>query len=348
MIVVVTRAGHHRLCHRAWEGEAWTSRSLVSLVDARRLPGCAGLDIWGRKRESLPVSKRDASREVVQRAAAVAGAAATGGPAGAGVALAVNSLQAALERTKEQRFAGAPLGELQRERVEDAYQEAKRVIDAQVMAHGRTPRSDWFEHPPGDHVPAAETLELTLIAAAESYERRKVKVLANIMGLLAFEPRVTHAAGLYLIRIVRELSYRQLVVLAAVVEMSEGPPTRQSAELDFVLSPTDPLPKVEAAADANANEHIVSASLSAELLDMTYRDLLRQGDRAAASSNRWQLRARSLYPSVAGRRLYVLCALGTHVRSEERREVAEQLLRMRTGEQCPPAPQSWTTRQAVP
>ena len=93
------------------------------------------------------------------------------------------------QRAKRERFAGAPLAEVQQARVEEAYEEAKRVIAAQITTHGRTPRTDWFGDPLHDYVPAAETLELTLIAAAESYERRKVKLLASsLAGLLAFEP----------------------------------------------------------------------------------------------------------------------------------------------------------------
>jgi hypothetical protein len=84
-------------------------------------------------------------------------------------------------------------------------------------------------------VPEVETLELTLIAAAESYERRQVKLLANILAMLAFEPRMCHSAGLYLVRTVRDLSYRQLVALAALTEMSHSP--RQRLALNWITSP---------------------------------------------------------------------------------------------------------------
>ncbi len=275
------------------------------------------------------LSRRPEIPEVLGRSAAVVGAAATGGPAGAGVALAVQVAQSALERAKRERFAGAPLAELQQARVEEAYEEAKRVIAAQITTHGRTPRTDWFGDPLHDYVPAAETLELTLIAAAESYERRKVKLLANILGLLAFEPGVSHGAGLYLIRTARELSYRQLVALAAICEMSEGPPSAKAAELAFVVSSSNPLLRFGALGPEAGAAHVVSSSLAGEVLDLTHRDLLRQGGSKALLVNRWGVRASQLRPSVAGRRLYALCALGVHVTPEARQEMADELLRAR-------------------
>lgn len=286
------------------------------------------------------MSKRPQMRELLARGATVAGAAATGGPAGGGVAAGVQIVQSVLDNAKRERFAGAPLAELQRDRVEEAYEEARRVINAQILVHDRVPRTDWFLETPDDHAPAAETLELTLIAAAESYERRKVKLLANMLGLLTFEPRVSHAAGLYLVRTARELSYRQLVTLASICEMSDGPPSTRAAELDYVSPTSEPLSRFGALGPEVGRSRIVSSSLAGEILDLTHRDLLRQGDRNAAVVNRWQLKPRELRLSLASRRLYALCALGVHVPLHERESTATEILRPRDPKRDGPRPQS--------
>jgi len=285
------------------------------------------------------VSEAGELRELLSRSAAVIAAAGTGGAGAGAVAAGVQVVQSVLDHASAAGFAGAALAELQAVRIEEALTEAKRVIGAQMMSPiDRRPRTDWFGAPPADHVPVLETLELTLIAAAESYERRKVKLLANLLAMLAFEPRISHAAGLYLIHTVRDLSYRQLVALGAVTEMSEGPPSPLTAELDYVTPPTTPLPPFAGWGPRAGQTTIVSASLGGEILDLIQRDLLRTS-RDTGVPSRTAVVARDLRPTVSGRRIYALAVFGTHIPLADREATAREIIRLRDPVRDGPRPQ---------
>lgn len=80
---------------------------------------------------------------------------------------------------------------------------------------GEAPRDDGFDQPQDDQRPDAdELLEGVLLHAAETYEERKVPLLAHLYDGLAFDPSVSAQEGHFLLKLADRLTYRQLVGLS--------------------------------------------------------------------------------------------------------------------------------------
>src|SRR5581483_4662925 len=109
-----------------------------------------------------------------------------------------------------------------------------------------------------------ELVEATLVAAADTYEERKLPYLAHLLAAITFEPGITHAHANRLITVADQLSYRQLVELAAFIDMGPAAPgyglrgegSKHLAEADEVVS------------------------IRADLLDLFRRDLLQTAARS--------------------------------------------------------------------
>jgi hypothetical protein len=106
----------------------------------------------------------------------------------------------------------------ERLRVEDALRSAAAQVE-QCLNEGRELNADWFVSEEGrQRASADEVLEGSILAAAATHEDRKAEFIGNLMGRAIFDSELSPAEILFMLQMARELSYRQLVILALVVE----------------------------------------------------------------------------------------------------------------------------------
>ena len=87
---------------------------------------------------------------------------------------------------------------------------------------GQARRDDGFFEPRGELRPdSEELLEAVLRQAAETYEERKLPYLSRLYSTVAYEPNVSAAEALYLVRVAGELTYRQLIALGVYANREE-------------------------------------------------------------------------------------------------------------------------------
>jgi hypothetical protein len=259
----------------------------------------------------------------------VVGAAAggfTGGPLGAAVGGGGPAIKKIIDLVRQDRFSGGALARLQEDRLAEAIKEAARTIEYMEML-GHEPRKDWFAQE-GDNlkssVSGVELLEGTLIAAANEFERRKVKLIANLWSQLAFNPTVGFDAGVFLLKLVNELSYHELALVATVTELAGPPPTASDAELDLAVAAG---PVVSPNTGHDSKDPFTGSSTTAmQVYDLIRRDVIRQDKGNEVPSNTRQIRPWRCTPTLVGRRLYVLSAMRTHIRIEEKTRLANELV----------------------
>jgi hypothetical protein len=78
---------------------------------------------------------------------------------------------------------------------------------------GDAPRGDFLDDT-SDESDASEILEGTLLAAANSYEQRKIRYLGKFYANLSFSPSVTPSYANLLLKLIDRLTYGQLRVMA--------------------------------------------------------------------------------------------------------------------------------------
>lgn len=263
---------------------------------------------------------------------ALAGAAGlAGGPGGAAAAGGAAALGKVIDWVRLKRFDEGVLAELQSDRLEEAILEAGEVIKAMRM-NGHTPRTDWFDidlekervvtSPSG-----IELLEGTLIGAANEFERRKVRLLANLWAQLAFNPSVTYEEAIYLVRVVDNLSYQQLAILAVVTELHGPPPAAEDANLDLSVAAgpvVDPYDGYESSHPFRGSE-----TNAMEILDLIRRGVLAQQEGGQVPFNPGQVKPWRCRPTLLGRRIYVLTAMRTHVRLADKETLRADLVKWR-------------------
>jgi hypothetical protein len=93
-------------------------------------------------------------------------------------------------------------------------------ISARIMA-GEKPRDDFGTEMAFDRSPASELAEAALLAAAHTYEERKLPYIAHLFAAIVFEPDLTHAHANQMIGIAQALTYRQFVALSVYAELPE-------------------------------------------------------------------------------------------------------------------------------
>jgi len=250
------------------------------------------------------------------------------GPAGAVAVGVAEALKHVVYWVRQNSFGGGALAQLQNDRVVEAMEEAARVIDAMRM-RGHEPRKDWYDIDlENEKVIASssgiELLEGTLIAAANEFERRKVKLVANLWSQLAFNPSIDFEASVFLLKTANELSYQQFAILASLTEMSGPPPTAHQAELDLAVAEGE---VVSPNTGHDSDHQFVGSSTTAmQVYDLIRRDIVRQDKGNQVPSNTRQIRPWRCSPTLVGRRLYVLTAMRTHVSLQEKQALADELV----------------------
>lgn len=93
---------------------------------------------------------------------------------------------------------------------------AERISEFET--EGRPIRGDgaFFDETQVDRAPATELAEAVLLAARESYEEKKLRLLGTLYASIAFEADVTPLHAHYLVGLASDLSYNQLLLLAAL------------------------------------------------------------------------------------------------------------------------------------
>jgi hypothetical protein len=139
---------------------------------------------------------------------------------GAGLALGVGQAMQAVGDEIEQRV----LGPRQRERVGAAWTIAARQIEERRSAGEQLRDDGFFERGEGPRSDGEEVLEGVLLAAADSFEERKIPFMANLFASLAFRSDINAPFAHYLARMAERLTYRQLCLLSAFCdERWQGP-----------------------------------------------------------------------------------------------------------------------------
>ncbi len=100
-----------------------------------------------------------------------------------------------------------------------------RLADDEVSARlmtGDLPRDDLRVQVMPGRTQAEELIEAAFIAAAETYEERKLPYIAHLLSALVFEPDLTHSHANQLVATARDVTYRQLLVLAVLAAREQG------------------------------------------------------------------------------------------------------------------------------
>lgn len=252
-----------------------------------------------------------------------------GGPGGAAVAGSAEALKQVIEWVRQNSFGGTALARLQEDRLLDAIKQASETIDA-MRASGYSARRDWF----GVHntrviasASGVELLEGMLIAAANEFERRKVKLTGNLWAQCTFNPSIRFEACVFLLKSAEELSYQQLAILATLAELAGPPPSAEDAELDHEVAKG---PTVSPFAGPESNHPFRgSSTTAAQVYDLIRRDIIRQDGGNEVPSNTRQVRPWDCSPTLTGKRLYVLTGMRTLVPLDEKRGLAAELTKHR-------------------
>jgi hypothetical protein len=270
-----------------------------------------------------PYDKKGAAIEIAIKTGA--GGIATGGT-GAAIAGSAEALKHVVQWVRQNSFGGNALATLQEDRLVEAIEEAARVVDAMRM-RGIEPRKDWFDiELENDKVKAAPSgLEGTLISAANEFERRKVKLVANLWSQLAFNPSVGFEASVFHLKTANELSYQQLAILATIVEMNGPPPTAHQAELDLALA-DGPIISPNTGYDSSHN-FSGSSTTAMQVFDLVRRDIIRQEKGNEVPADTRQIKPWRCSPTLIGKQLYVLTAMRTHIPLELKEELAAELVK---------------------
>ena len=150
----------------------------------------------------------------------------TANPIGLVLGASAGGLVGSLINTVSDDYSSRVLSQKEKERVSDVLALATKEIDAN-LDKGLVAREDFFCEDSSSAV-ADELLEGTLKKAQEEYENKKIPFLAKLYANLVFHPEVSPTLANSLIRIMSDLSYRQLEIISVlglltVFEDSCGP-----------------------------------------------------------------------------------------------------------------------------
>ncbi len=134
----------------------------------------------------------------------------TTGPLGAiGGAMIAPTLSATIKD-----FAKRLLSRNESARVENTFLYAVERIKTN-LENGKTPRTDnfWLNEE-GNNSQAQMVLEGTLLKSRDEYEEKKLIYYSNFLANIGFNANVTFEKANILLRLIEQLSYRQLIIIA--------------------------------------------------------------------------------------------------------------------------------------
>jgi hypothetical protein len=109
------------------------------------------------------------------------------------------------------------LGRKQAERMLDFGRETVRLVRLELDA-GNVPRSDGFFDPSAADSDAQDLYEAAMLVAGDTPRTRKIHHLAALMASLFFRADISAVRGEFLLELVDQLTYRQLILLSAFVD----------------------------------------------------------------------------------------------------------------------------------
>lgn len=194
----------------------------------------------------MPNSKTEKFVEATAEYGGIAAGAAIGGIIGTAIAGPAGSVLGALVGTgleKAFTWAGKEIRERclstsENQKIGTVYELAKNKIEENLKA-GKHLRTDEFMECESQSRPAyEELLESTLFAAQRECEEKKLKYIANLYANINFEipqrwgMNIDSQAANKLMKIVSELSYREIAILAVIGRYQNGsltkPPRREN------------------------------------------------------------------------------------------------------------------------
>ena len=139
---------------------------------------------------------------------------ATGGVIGFSIAGPIGAMIGGVVSPLITEFAIRLLSSRQKARVGATLIYAKQTIEQRIK-EGKQPNPEFFKDKNGDGRPDVEEIwEGTLLNAQQEYEERKVPYYANLMANIAFESNFDKARANFLLKLAKNLSYRQLCLIA--------------------------------------------------------------------------------------------------------------------------------------
>jgi hypothetical protein len=123
-----------------------------------------------------------------------------------------------------QRAVGAVIGRMTKVEERRVTEAIHGIAEASELlaADGHELRDDeFFTNEGGRRPPADDLLEGVLRQAAETFEERKVPLLASLYAGVSHDASIPSADAMYLLRVAGQLTFRQFVALAAIASRDE-------------------------------------------------------------------------------------------------------------------------------
>lgn len=177
-------------------------------------------------RKEFNMSKPDKLKIIIEKGSEIGGSAAgaaiglaIAGPIGAIGGAVVGPLVASAFRKVGLEISEKIMGPREQARVGATYSIALDKI-SNLLKSGKQVRGDgFFLKMENDRSKSETILEGTLLKARNEYEEKKVKFYSNLLANLSFDYSISFDKGNTLLRILEQLSYRQITILAYFSEI---------------------------------------------------------------------------------------------------------------------------------
>lgn len=128
------------------------------------------------------------------------------------------------------------LSQAETRKVETVYTLAVEFITENLNNNKKLRKDDFFDEKINGRSSAEEILEGTLLVAQREYEERKLKYLAKLYANIAFSPEITSHIASFLLKLVDQMTYRQIIILQSVgiAQLSSPPIPFQKAAYSSV------------------------------------------------------------------------------------------------------------------
>lgn len=136
------------------------------------------------------------------------------GPAGALAGAAVGPIVGAVFKKVGAEISEKIMGPREQARVGATYTLALEKISIMLNSGRKVREDDFYSSQENDRSKSESILEGTLLKARDEYEEKKIICYSNFLANLSFDDSVSFEKGNTLLRILEQLSYRQIAILA--------------------------------------------------------------------------------------------------------------------------------------
>ena len=143
------------------------------------------------------------------------------GPAGAFAGAAVGPLVSATFKKVGTEISEKIMGPREQARIGATCTLALEKISKMIEDGKEVRDDDFFDAQKNDRSKSESILEGTFLKARNEYEEKKIKCYSNFLANLNFESSVSFEKGNTLLRILEQLSYRQIAILAYFTDIDE-------------------------------------------------------------------------------------------------------------------------------